>query len=208
MKAYRWVAASTALLSAAALGLQMGLIVQSMTAGGSSAAEAAWRFLGYFTILTNIGVTAVAAAMAWRPESLLAGPRVRLVAATAIALVGIVYTLLLRAIWDPSGWQAVADHTLHDVMPPLFVLAWALAPHGTLRWADSGWALLPPLAYCIYALGRGAIDGWYAYWFLDPHTLTPVQMTGNMAVLLLGFWAVALALVAVDRRLGHRKAKG
>ena len=78
--------------------------------------------------------------------------------AVAIALVGLVYSLALRAVWNPTGWQAVADHALHDATPPLFLLAWALSSHGELAWRDALHAILPPFAYCLYAFVRGAAD--------------------------------------------------
>jgi hypothetical protein len=190
----------TALTAWSMLGLQLGLTLQLMTAQGIGAAL--WRFLGYFTILTNLGVALVASAMAARPA--LAGPRVRLATASSILFVALVYSVALRGIWNPTGWQAVADHGLHDVTPLLFLVAWLLAGHGALKWRDALWALVPPLAYCLYAFARGAADGWYAYWFLDPHKLGPLQLAGSIAGLAAAILVIALALTGLDRWLGRR----
>jgi hypothetical protein len=43
-----------------------------------------------------------------------------------IAIVGIVYRLLLRQLWNPQGMQWVADVLLHDVIPAGYVLYWLL----------------------------------------------------------------------------------
>ncbi|MCW5746142.1 MAG: Pr6Pr family membrane protein [Alphaproteobacteria bacterium] len=196
----------TTLIATAALALQLGLIIGRMMADGHSALAAVWRFLGFFTILTNCAVAGVAGAMALRPASRLAGPRVRLATAAAILLVGIVYSLALRSIWEPTGWQAVVDHALHDATPVLFLLAWTLSAHGDLSWRDAAWSALPPLAYCAYALARGAADGWYAYWFFDPNALGLGQMTTNFCLLLAAFLAAGVALVAVDRWRGRLRA--
>ena len=67
------------------------------------------------------------------------------------------------------------------------------------------WAVVPAFAYFIYALARGAADGWYAYWFMDPTSLPPVQMATNVAILLFVFLLVALALVGLDKWLAQRK---
>ena len=203
--AARTIAAITALVAWTALGLQLMLIVGNLTGVGHSTAFAIWRFVGYFTILTNLGMAIVASAMALRPESALAGPRTRLAAASAMALVGIVYSLALRHIWNPTGWQKIADHALHDATPLLFLVAWLLFPHGNLRWRDSLWAAAPAFAYWVYALARGAVDGWFAYYFLDPTQLPWVILLSNVGLLLTAFIAAGLLLTAADRAMGRSK---
>lgn len=204
----RGLALVAALVGFAALALQLGIIVVKEAEAGlgplHALAAGLWRFLGYFTILGNMLAAAVALAMALAPGRALAGPRVRLAAVVAIVLIGIVYSLLLRHVWNPTGWQAVADHALHDVMPPLFLVAWALMPHGGLAFRDALWAMVPPLAYLAYAMARGAVDGWYAYWFLDPAKLGPERMALNALALAAGFFAAGLLLVALDRALARR----
>lgn len=204
------VSALTAILAAltawASLALQFGLLANHPSMAEASYAAVLWRFLGYFTILTNTAVALVATAMALRPHTALASPRARLATAVAIALVGLVYSLALRAVWNPTGWQAVADHALHDVTPPLFLLAWALSSHGELAWRDALHAILPPFAYCLYAFVRGAADGWYAYWFLNPEALGPAGLAVSIAVLLSAFLLVALSLIGLDRWLARRDA--
>ncbi|MEO8175397.1 MAG: Pr6Pr family membrane protein [Sphingomicrobium sp.] len=162
-----------------------------------------WRYLGFFTILTNIGAAAVATAVAIGRRGPLAGPRARLMAATSMALVGITYSVALRALWHPTGLDKVADMALHDAAPVLFVALWAVAPHPGLKWREIGWALLPPALYAAYALARGAIDGWYAYWFLNPAAQSPQQLLVSVTLMLAGFALAAAVLVAIDRRVGR-----
>lgn len=164
-----------------------------------------WRLLGFFTILTNITVMIVAAWMAFRPGPGLAGPRVRMAAAVAIALVGLVYTIALRHQWDPKGWMAVADHGLHDVVPVLFVVAWAVAADGSLKWRDAAWAMVMPVAYCAYALIRGAAEGWYPYWFIDANKLSTVTMIQNIAILASAFLVFGFLFVGLDKLIGRRR---
>lgn len=198
------IAAGVAALAAwAGLALQYGLLVGTFAEQGQSALAAAWRFLGYFTILTNLAVAIVATAMAVRLGARLAGPRVRLAVAAAIVLVGIVYSLALRHVWSPTGLQAWADHLLHDASPLLFLLAWGLAGHGGLHWRDAWWALPLPGLYFLYGMVRGAMEGWYAYWFLDPASLPPPQFAGSIALLLAACGLIGLLLVALDRALGR-----
>jgi hypothetical protein len=200
----RIAALAAATVAWAALALQLGLIVWQMTGEGASAIQAIWRFFGFFTILTNVAVAVVSSAMAVTPTSAWAGPRARHSAATAIIIVGIVYSVALRALWNPAGWQAVADHGLHDATPLLFFAAWLLSDHGLLSWRDVLWALAGPLVYCLYALVRGAAEGWYAYWFLDASTLGVSQLATNITVLVAAFAAVATLLMLIDRGLANR----
>ena len=180
------------------LALQLVLIV-----GKLGLALGLWRYLGYFTILTNFGAGAVATAIAIGHPEALAAPGARLMAATSMALVGITYSVALRALWHPTGLQKLADMALHDAAPMLFVVLWAAAPHPGLKWREIGWALLPPALYAAYALARGAIDGWYAYWFLNPAEQGLLQLLASVTLMLAGFALAATLLVAIDRRVGR-----
>jgi len=198
----RIVAGVTAVVGWAALALQLELIVANL-----GLELGVWRFLGYFTILTNIGVALVATAVAFGRGGPLGGPRARLLAASSIVLVGLVYSIALRSAWNPTGWQKVADFALHDAMPLLFIMVWILAPNGTLGRRDWAWAMVPPVLYAAYALARGAIDGWYAYWFLNPATQSPVALAESIAVMIAGFALIAALLVGVDHWLGKAEAE-
>lgn len=192
--------------AAVALVIWTGLVLQYwILAGALGIGLATWRFVGFFTILSNIGVALVATAVALGKDRGLAGSRARLMALTAIVTVGVVYSLLLRSLWAPAGLQKVADVALHDVTPILFALLWMAMPHSELRWGDFKWALVPPALYLAYALARGAFDGWYAYWFLNPATQTIGELSISIAAVLLLFSAIAAAAIALDRRLGRTK---
>lgn len=191
----------TALVGWVALALQLGIIVVKMAEIGQGWGAALWRFLGFFTVLTNLFVAVVATAIALCPAGRLAHPRPRLMAVVSIVLVGIIYALLLRNVWHPTGWQAVADHMLHEAVPLLFLATWVLAGHGQVKFADALWAMAPPVLYLAYALARGEADGWYAYWFLDPAKLGDVRMAQNAVVLAVVFFLTALIFVAADRAL-------
>ena len=193
----------TALVAWSALGIQLVLIIQKMTGEGSSPWQAIWRFFGFFTILTNCAVAVVATAMAVWPKSILTSANVRLATATAIFIVGLVYSIALRAVWQPTGWQAAVDHGLHDATPVLFLLTWFFSTHGQLQWRSAFSAVVPAFVYFIYALIRGAADGWYAYWFLDPTSLPPAHMAINVAILLVAFLIAALAFVWLDKWLAR-----
>lgn len=188
----RTLAGLTALVGWAGLALQFWLVVQTF-----GFTEGLWRFLAFFTILANLGVAVVASAMATGTRGL-ATPKVRYAAATSIALVGLVYSLWLRKTWDPQGLQKLVDHALHDVVPVLFLGTWIASLHEQLKWRDLFWALVPPALYVAYALARGAIDGFYAYWFLNPATQTIAQMATSIVILLVAVALIAAVLNTID----------
>ena len=199
MGAARVVAAIAAVVGWAGLVLQYVIFTRAVEIGVGT-----WRFVGFFTILSNIGIAGIATAIALGRENRLAGPRARLMGLTAIVTVGFVYSLLLRSLWNPTGLQKLADATLHDWMPLLFLALWALMPHGELKWRDLKWALTPPALYLAYALGRGAIDGWYPYYFLNPTLQTPVELGVSILGTLAVFAITAGSAIAVDMRMERR----
>jgi len=201
MNAARAAAIAGALIGMFGLVLQFVLLYGSMTSEGATPLEATWRYFAYFTILTNTFVTPVMARAAVAPNSAagLNAPRVELMAVTSILFVCIVYNLLLAARWDPQGWQKVADVIVHNVVPPVFALFWLLRPHGALKWSDAGFAALWPLAYAVYGLTRGAMDGFYPYFFMDPTSLSWAQIALNLLGLVLAYGVGALVLIVGSR---------
>src|SRR5256885_1289328 len=158
--AVRTVATAAALVSWAGLGIQFALTLVHL-----GVAAGLWRLLGFYTILTNIGAALVATAIAIDSRTALSGARARLTAGASIVMVGIVYSVALRNVWNPTGFQKAADLLLHDAAPLLWLALWILAPHPRLRWSEMGWAIAPPALYCVYSVIRGPAAGWYAYWF-------------------------------------------
>ena len=201
MNAARIVAAIAAVVAWGGLILQYAIF-----AGEVGPGLATWRYFGFFTILSNIGIACIATAVALGRENRLTGARPRLMGLTAIVTVGFVYSILLRSTWNPQGLQKLADAALHDWTPILFAILWAVTRHGELQWRDMKWALTPPALYLAYALGRGAIDGWYPYYFLNPAQQSPGELALGMAGTLLVFATIAGSAIAIDMRLGRRRA--
>lgn len=202
----RLVAAFGALAIFGALGIQLGLLIANFRQEGGTALEGVWRFVGYFTVLTNILVALVLARAALRPEARngLNAQAIELTATVAILFVGVVYNVLLAPLWNPQGLQKLADLALHNAAP-LFMLAfWLLRPHGQITWRAALTAAAWPLGYVVYAMARGALDGFYAYYFLDPTQAGLGDMAVNIGALTLAFVAGALLLTGVDAAMARR----
>jgi len=191
------VGASGAALGWAALALQLVLTLAAIGAQGGSVPDGVWRYLGYFTVIANLFAAIVLSLALLRPPA----PRLEFAAVTAMLLVGVVYSLLLRQTWNPQGWQKIADVALHDAMPIIVAVFWMLRPHGGLRAKDIAAAMILPLSYCAYAMARGAMDGWYAYRFLDVAKLGAGPVALNCAGLSAAFLAMAAALAWLDKIL-------
>ncbi len=201
---YRTLAGAGALLGWLALALQLGLSIQLTVASGQGAWTGVWLYLGYFTIWTNVLAALTLGAAAGLPGGafgrLLRRADVHSAVAMSIVIVCAIYNLLLRQLWQPHGWQIVADRILHDVMPPLFLLHWWLAvPKAALHWRRVLVWQAYPAAYFAVAMLRGAFDGWYPYPFLDVGTLGYLRVLLDACAVLLVFVAVALLLVALGR---------
>lgn len=201
-RAFRGLIALTAW---AGLSIQLWLLVS----GGAfdTPALAVWRFLAFFTILTNLIVAVTASVSVVAPGSpagrLVSGANARAAVVLYIALVGCVYHLVLADLWNPQGWQRVADQLLHTATPVLAVLGWILfdAKAG-LRFKAIPAMVIYPLGYALYALARGAGDGFYPYPFIDVPTLGYPRTLLNIAALALIFAVGAAAVVGVGKGIG------
>ena len=203
MNLARAIAALGALAGLGGLTLQYVIMIG---AEGADPLLATWRFFAYFTILTNCLVTLVFARAAFKngADDGLNAPRVELMAVTSILFVCAIYNILLAPRWEPQGWQLVADIMVHQVAPVLFAFYWLARAHGRLGWRDALFAALWPLGYAAYGLTRGAFDGFYPYFFMDPSAASFAELARNLGGLTLAFIVGALVLVALDRALARR----
>ena len=204
----RIVAGIIAIVGWFALALQFYLILTVPENQSLAIAERIVRFFSFFTILTNLIVALTTSAIAFIPASRLGRFAVRSTTQAAvgvyIAIVGVVYSLFLRAVWDPVGWQAVVDHLLHDAVPLAFIIYWILyAPKTGISWMTPVYWLAYPIAYVVYSLTRGAITGWYPYWFVDVTQLGYPTALTNTAVVLLAFLVTGFLFVTLARQFSR-----
>jgi hypothetical protein len=202
MQPMRVYAAMGALLGWFALVLQLYLM---LVRDPAAVLGVVITYFSFFTILTNFLVALVftSAALRQRPAwgQWLLRASVQAGTAVYIAIVGIVYQLLLRHLWNPQGAQWVADVLLHSIIPVGYVLYWSLfAPRDGLTWRNAiGW-LVYPGAYLVYTLARGAVSGVYPYPFVDVTALGYGGVFARSAGLLLVFFGMGLLIVAIARK--------
>lgn len=214
--AARLAAAAIALLGWYGLLLQLFVVIITARATGVPVATAIANYFSFFTILTNLLVALVLTfSLRRRPSNLsvFAGrAAVQSAVAVYIAIVGIVYSLVLRNLWDPEGLQKIADVILHDAIPVLYLLYWLTfvrkgKGEGVLNFSTVPAWLAYPLLYLAYSLVRGAITGIYLYPFVDAGKLGYARVALNAVVLLLAFLGTSALLVTVSRWMPQGKCE-
>lgn len=87
--------------------------------------------------------------------------------AVYITIVGVVYQVLLRHIWQPTGLQKLVDELLHAVNPVLVIIyriSYEQMQH--LHYRQVGRWLIYPLVYLVFILIRGYFSRFYPYPFI------------------------------------------
>ncbi|MDR7282333.1 hypothetical protein J2X84_001154 [Pseudomonas corrugata] len=207
--ARRRFVAVAALLGWFGLAIQLYLILYSRWSLEASLIGGVVSFFSYFTVLTNTLVATVLTCEWTCRESaarrFFLKPWVSSAIAVSIAVVGLAYSVLLRHLWHPQGWQFLADELMHDVMPLLFLAYWwVCVPKGTLRVRHVGLWVIYPLVYFAFVLWRGHQLAVYPYPFMDVDKLGYPQVFVNAGGLLAGFILIALVLIGLDQWLGRR----
>jgi hypothetical protein len=207
----RFTAAAVAGLGWFGLVVQMCFDIDEAYTANLSIAGQLTHFFSYFTIQTNLVVALVLTFCSARPQAdrMLLLPSLKSALATYMVIVGLVYALLLRHLWNPQGLQLVADMILHDAIPLLYPLYWLVfLPKRSLRWMDPALWLIYPVIYFIYILVRGAAFGEYPYPFLDVNKLGYGQVSINAVILLAAFYTLGVIFTAIDRSLAWKEIDG
>ena len=210
-RASRMAAAAVALFAWYGLVLQLYVTVATARSQGTSIASAIVNYISFFTILTNLLVAVVLTAARARINSTLAAfckrPTVQTAVMVFIAIVGIVYSLVLRNLWDPEGLQKIADVLLHDAVPLFYLVYWLrFVPKGNLHFRNVSSWLIYPGVYLVYTMLRGAISGRYPYPFLDVTGLGYARVGMNVLALLAAFLGMGLLFVAFGRWMSRSRA--
>ena len=166
----------------------------------------AWT-VNYFSFFTTIGNILVALAMTlpWlasrsRLAQWLLRPSVRTVIVAYIIVVGLVYHLMLRNLYNPQGWRLACVIILHYVIPPLFIIDWlAFVQKRDLSWKILFGALALPVLYVAWTLGHGAVTGFYPYPFINVARFGYAQVLMTIGAMIAAFVCLILALVGIGR---------
>lgn len=162
------------------------------------------RFFGFFTIDTNILVALCFTFIGLGSKSVIgrffSKPTTITAITVYITIVGLVYNVILRSMWDPQGLQKLVDELLHSVIPILFILFWfVFARTEEIKWKNAIQWLIYPIIYMIYALIHGAITNWYPYPFVDVNELGYNRSLINAMIVLGIIFLLSLALIGTGK---------
>lgn len=201
-----YLSKNKALIIGAALGtfaviMQFILMMQNRV---ESVAETGIRFFSFYTILTNCLVTIYFTVLWFKKPNFLLNrfekPGFLTATTLYITVVGAVYQLVLRGIWEPTGMQKIVDELLHTFIPIYVIVFWFVYENikkitykSTLKW------LVYPAIYLVYILFRGNISGFYPYPFVNVTELGMNKVLINSGVLLFVFITLGLSFVALGK---------
>ena len=197
----RIIALLSALLGWFAVITQLYLMIENRAV---SIPGTLFRFFAFFTIDTNIIValcfTFIFLGSKYPLGRFLAKASTITAITVYITIVGIVYNVILRSIWDPQGMQKIIDELLHSVIPALFIIFWLIyVPIEQLKWKNAFPWLIFPIIYMIYALIHGNITKWYPYPFVDVNKLGYNKALLNAGGILLVIFLLSLALIGTGK---------
>jgi len=197
----RIIAFSGALLGWFAVITQLYLMIENRAV---SIPGTLFRFFAFFTIDTNIIValcfTFIFLGSKYPLGRFFAKAGTITAITVYITIVGIVYNVILRSIWDPQGMQKIVDELLHSVIPALFIIFWLIyVPIEQLKWKNAFPWLIFPIIYMIYALIHGNITKWYPYPFVDVNKLGYNKALLNAGGILLVIFLLSLALIGTGK---------
>ena len=170
--------------------------------------ETTIRFLSFFTILTNSLVAIYFSFTVVKEKAgFLSGinkPGTLTAVTVYITIVGLVYQILLRPIWDPQGLQRIIDELLHSVIPLSVICFWFFyEKKSLLKYNQIPWWLIYPLGYLVFILIRGSFSGFYPYPFVDVVNLGFIQVLINSAGFVLLFSGVSGLFIKIGRTLNN-----
>ena len=184
----------------------------NITSKVAPAFEIIIRYFSYFTLTTNLIVATCCTVLASTPNSNLGSFFAKQKTLTAIAvyivIVGVIYNLVLRFIWNPKGLQMVVDEILHSVVPVLFFIYWIIfVPKKRMKWSDVLPWLIYPFVYVIFILVRGEFYGFYPYPFINTTQIGLKKVLINSSGIALVFMITSLLFIAISNII-NKKSSG
>lgn len=189
--------------------LQFSISVPAHMRTGSTEPGAFVQVLSYFTIQTNLlvatALTTISVLPATKWGRFFSKPPVLTAVAVYICIVGVVYAVALKNIWNPQGLFKVADYLLHTVSPLAYVVFWLVfVSADKLKWqAILRWVIFP-LTYLGYALMRGAVIGKYPYPFFDVAKLGYGRVAINSLIILMLLLMFSALFIGITRLRGRK----
>jgi hypothetical protein len=148
-------------------------IYLKITTSGLPLIESLVQLFSYFTVLTNLLVTIYCTVhllssnqqnrtnLFFRPETLTA-------LTVFILMVGTVYHLVLKSLWNPEGLLMITDEIYHTFVPLGTLALWIVSTNNKLGNLKNLYSwILYPILYLLFILIIGSFSNFYPYPFLN-----------------------------------------
>lgn len=164
------------------------------------------RFFSFFTILTNLLVaiyfTSRIAIFDKFFFQKITNKSTLTALTTFILVVGLVYQIILRNTWHPTGFQRIIDELLHSVIPLFVFFYWLLFVDLTeLKFKNCKNWLWFPLFYFVYIIIRGHFSNFYPYPFINISEIGYLQVFINFLIISGVFLSVMGILVFIGHKI-------
>lgn len=173
------------------------------------------EYFSYFSIQGTLIAGVVLAYSGWLSWAGTAEKRqvtiARVSATTYVIVIAVVYNALLRNspgdIRDAGyAWPVAPNEIMHVWTAVILLLDWLVISGAfRLRLRASLWVAAFPLAWLAFSVTRGMLDGWWAYWFLNPNEKGGLagmfEYIGGITALMIG---LGLLLIAVRNMTASR----
>ncbi len=166
---------------------------------GKTLPGAVWHQVRYFTNLSVI-LTGALFGLSFVARRWVGGswPSAAMV---LMVMVAVVYHALLAATHHPEGLDVLVNISQHTALPLLVVVVWYFfVPKTGLGFATPMIWIVFPVAYAIYAIVRGLLDGKFPYFFLDPEKSGWLGVLGYVAGIAVVYYAISAVFIWVARR--------
>ncbi|MBA3987137.1 MAG: Pr6Pr family membrane protein [Flavobacteriales bacterium] len=170
------------------------------------------RFFSFFTILTNILVALYFTSSVFRlkiiPFKWLLSKGTLTAITAFILIVGLVYQVALRGIWQPTGLQHIVDELLHTIIPLYVFIYWFFKVNkNDLELIPIFSWLLYPLIFIISILVRGHNSGYYPYPFLNVSEIGYEKTLSNIGVVFGITLAMLISLLSIGKMITKKQKK-
>lgn len=172
--------------------------------------EAIIRFFSYFTILTNLLVVLYfTSRISMFQKSFIKNfsNNGTITALTSfILIVGLVYQIILRSTWHPTGLQKIVDELLHSIIPLFTLIYWAyFANSKDFKIKNIKIWFWYPIGYFLYIIIRGYFSNFYPYPFINVTEIGYLEVIINSLIITVIFMALLSILITIGKKYLNRE---
>lgn len=163
------------------------------------------QYISYFTILTNalVGLYFFVAALFSKTKfGVFMHKATTATAITVyISVVGLIFNLVLRRIYHPTGIAIITNEIMHVIIPVGFFIYWLVqTPKANLKIQDTYYWLQYPSFYLIYILARGFFTHKYPYPFVNVDTIGLQKVLVNSFMIAGLFFLLSILFIWIGKR--------